>query len=69
MDGIVSTFYRQTLFADFEYQAHQLALDGKPFNRMVNYIDVEYKPKQISLMALYLNLYHNMCNINSNIIC
>lgn len=31
MDGIVSTFYRQTLFADYEYQAHQLVLEGKPF--------------------------------------
>ena len=31
IDGIVSTFYRQTLFADFEYQAHKMALEGKPF--------------------------------------
>lgn len=31
IDGIVSTFYRQTLFADFEYQAHMLVLENKPF--------------------------------------
>lgn len=31
IDGIVSTFYRQTLFADFEYQAHQLVVENKPF--------------------------------------
>ena len=31
IDGIVSTFYRQTLFADFEYQAHSLAIEGKAF--------------------------------------
>ena len=28
INNIVSTFYRQTLFADFEYQAHQKALSG-----------------------------------------
>ena len=28
INNIVSTFYRQTLFADFEYQAHQKAIDG-----------------------------------------
>ena len=27
-NNIVSTFYRQSLFADFEYQAHQKALEG-----------------------------------------
>lgn len=31
IDGIVSTFYRQTLFADFEYQAHMLVIENKPF--------------------------------------
>ena len=29
IDSIVSTFYRQTLFADFEYQAHLKALNGE----------------------------------------
>lgn len=29
IDGIVGTFYRQTLFADFEYQAHMKALNGE----------------------------------------
>lgn len=32
MDGIVQTFYRQTLFADFEYQAHKMAMEGKTIN-------------------------------------
>jgi oligoendopeptidase F len=30
IDGIVSTFYTQVMFADFELQAHLLAEDGKP---------------------------------------
>src|SRR5262249_42472758 len=30
IDGIVSTFYTQVLFADYELQAHRLAEDGKP---------------------------------------
>jgi oligoendopeptidase F len=30
IDGIVSTFYTQVMFADFELQAHRLAEDGKP---------------------------------------
>jgi oligoendopeptidase F len=30
IDGIVSTFYTQVMFADFELQAHQLAEEGKP---------------------------------------
>ena len=29
IDGIVSTFYTQVMFADYELQAHQLAEDGK----------------------------------------
>lgn len=32
IDNIVSTFYRQTLFADFEYQAHEAALNGEEIN-------------------------------------
>ena len=32
IDNIVSTFYRQTLFADFEYQAHTKALNGEELN-------------------------------------
>ena len=28
IDGIVSTFYRQALFADFELEAHKKALEG-----------------------------------------
>jgi len=30
IDGIVSTFYSQVLFADYELQAHRLVEDGKP---------------------------------------
>lgn len=30
IDNIVATFYRQTLFADFEYQAHRLAEQNEP---------------------------------------
>ena len=30
IDGIVSTFYTQVMFADFELQAHRLAEDGQP---------------------------------------
>ena len=30
IDGIVSTFYTQVMFADYELQAHRLAEDGKP---------------------------------------
>ena len=30
IDGIVSTFYTQVMFADFELQAHLLAEEGKP---------------------------------------
>src|SRR5262249_47935800 len=30
IDGIVSTFYMQVLFADYELQAHRLAEEGRP---------------------------------------
>lgn len=30
IDGLIATFYRQTLFADYEYQAHKLVEEGKP---------------------------------------
>jgi oligoendopeptidase F len=30
IDGIVSTFYTQVLFADYELQAHRLAEEGRP---------------------------------------
>lgn len=29
-DDLIGTFYRQALFADYEYQAHNLALNGTP---------------------------------------
>ena len=30
IDGIVATFYTQVMFADYEWQAHRLAEEGKP---------------------------------------
>ncbi|MGL4392720.1 MAG: oligoendopeptidase F, partial [Fusobacteriaceae bacterium] len=30
LGNVVGTFYRQTLFADYEYQVHKLAEDGQP---------------------------------------
>src|SRR5205085_11317638 len=30
IDGIVSTFYTQVMFADYELQAHRLAEQGRP---------------------------------------
>lgn len=30
IDGLIGTFYRQTLFADYEYQAHNLGVNGNP---------------------------------------
>ena len=32
IDGIVGTFYAQTLFADYEYQVHAMAEQGQPIN-------------------------------------
>ncbi|CCV63840.1 Oligoendopeptidase F [Alteracholeplasma palmae J233] len=32
IDGILSTFYRQTLFATYEYEANKLVEEGKPIN-------------------------------------
>lgn len=71
MDGIVSTFYRQTLFADFEYQAHQLVLEGKPFtyeslceiikNLYNTYygIDLESEPLKKFVWAYIPHLYNS----------
>lgn len=30
IDGLIATFYRQTLFADYEYQAHNKAINNEP---------------------------------------
>lgn len=35
IDEIVSTFYRQTLFAEYEYLANQIVSEGKPINHQV----------------------------------
>lgn len=34
IDGLLGTFYRQSLFADFEYQAHKLYEDNGSFNNV-----------------------------------
>jgi len=44
IDGIVSTFYAQVLFADYELQAHRLVEEGKPVTGEV-------------LGEIYFNLY------------
>ena len=30
IDGLIATFYRQTLFAEYEYKVHKMAEEGKP---------------------------------------
>ena len=35
IDGLIGTFYRQTLFADYEYQAHKLVEANTPINATV----------------------------------
>lgn len=35
IEAIIGTFYTQTMFADYEYQAHTLAEQGKPVNAEV----------------------------------
>ena len=35
IDGLIATFYRQALFADYEYQAHKLVEENTPINHEV----------------------------------
>ena len=53
IDGIVQTFYRQTLFADYEYQAHKLAFEGGSINYQ-------------SLSDIMANLYNEYYGIDLN---
>ncbi len=48
IDNILSTFYRQSLFANFEYEAHKLVEEGKP---------VTDKSLSDIMRALYLDYY------------
>lgn len=71
IDGIVSTFYRQTLFADFEYQAHQLVIEDKPFtyeslcdimaNLYLTYygIDLDTEPLKKYVWAYIPHMYNS----------
>lgn len=51
IDGILGTFYRQSLFADYEYQAHKLAEEGRTINHE-------------SLSKIMKELYHQYYDIN-----
>ncbi len=53
IDGLIATFYRQTLFADYEFQAHQLVEEGKPITADI-------------LCAIMTDLYKKYYNINLN---
>ena len=48
IDGLIGTFYRQTLFADYEYQAHNLGLAGSP---------ITYESLSNIMSELYLQYY------------
>ncbi len=49
IDNILSTFYRQALFANFEYEAHKLVEEGKP---------VTYAALSQIMKDLYLDYYN-----------
>lgn len=71
VDNIVSTFYRQTLFADFEYQAHTKAINGEELNYevlsniMANLykeyygIDLETEPLKKLVWAYIPHMYYS----------
>lgn len=70
-DDLISTFYRQTLFADYEYQAHNLALQGEVINAQTlenlmaklykEYynIDLETEPLKKEIWAYIPHLFHS----------
>ncbi len=51
IDGILATFYRQSLFADFEYQAHKLKEEGKTLDSEI-------------LSDIFIKLYKKYYGIN-----
>lgn len=70
-DDIIATFYRQTLFADYEYQAHCMALNGgvinadsleqlmtKLYKEYYN-IDLNNEPYKNDIWAYIPHLYHS----------
>ena len=70
IDGLIGTFYRQTLFADYEYQAHNLGVNGEPItcdslsNIMENLynqyygIDLNNEPLKKYVWAYIPHLFH-----------
>ena len=53
IDGLIGTFYRQTLFADYEYQAHDLGVKGLPITHE-------------SLSNIMVDLYNQYYGIDLN---
>ena len=53
IDGLIGTFYRQTLFADYEYQAHNLGVSGAPITHE-------------SLSNIMVDLYNQYYGIDLN---
>ena len=51
IDGILATYYRQSLFADFEYQAHKLKEEGKTLDSEI-------------LSDIFIKLYKTYYGIN-----
>ena len=70
IDGLIGTFYRQTLFADYEYQAHELGVKGLPItheslsNIMVDLymqyygIDLNTEPMKKYVWCYIPHLFH-----------
>lgn len=52
IDGLIATFYRQTLFADYEYRAHKLAEEGKPVT--VENLSAIMKELYLTYYGIYL---------------
>lgn len=71
IDDLIGTFYRQTLFADYEYRAHNLALTNQPINAdsleklmtdlyMEYYgIDLNEEPYKNDVWGYIPHLYHS----------
>ena len=71
IDGLIGTFYRQTLFADYEYQAHDLGVKGLPItcdslsNIMVDLynqyygIDLNNEPLKKYVWCYIPHLFHS----------
>ena len=53
IDGILATFFRQTLFANYEYEANKLVKEGKPIT-------------ENSLSQIMINLYKHYYDLDIN---